>query len=740
VSAVLPDRLPLDPPEEDRTALAEVVEGIRGAAFRLGLLDVHLAGPAAAAPGWLGRDAAAATTQIAAATRLGREMHGALTEALRVLDRHGELLDHVRARIEALRAQQREDYDAAAARLGVLISTPGLPAPAGEPAPIMALRDDLAAAEVARQREHAALLAELRADAVATAHALSAATAVAGGTGRRGEALRVIAHLAAVLPGWGDAELAARGADLARTALELPSLRGADDPARGAEVPAASPAFAGALLTALGPAGVRRLLYLIGIDGIEPGDPWAVVLATALGAARRDGTATDPVGEVLDAGYVGRDGDDDAVAAGIGSVLAAGAAVRGGGVPIRTVAEWGRQVLVREDGLRKDSPGAYRAVDRAGGRWPGLVDPVAEVLRLLARADDPAASALLLDDRRSWAALLARPLPTYPDGGGNLRDVVQQATGLAGPAGERAVRSGLEALGTGLSDGDPDHWPAHPTTAAAVAFPLAEGVAGHVTVATEPLGRSGSGRPLDVMADAVLRGLGLVSLDPGGAAVITQAVSRWAVARTADIPNGGWAAATAVGGFVAVRQYGQRLAHALHGFEQRDAALSRQHLFDRTVGLLQFLPAEAGAIAGFLLPFAAHWLGADGTWQNGPDAGLVFRADDAAAAAEVQLDPGDLSRSQVLGVRAAAAFARVMGRLGVPVPPDSPVWRWEQAALDGVPLPDKAKQLGLEVPTVRQVVRDVVHGKGLQITVREGWWGVNGHPFDDGSSNRVYAQ
>jgi len=687
VSAVLPDRLPLDLPEEDPAALVHTIEAVSGAAFRLGLLDVHLAGPAATAPGWLGSDAAAAAAQIGAAAGLARDIHGALTLGLQRLDRHAELLDHVRARIAVLRAQQQEDYDVAAARLAVLVSAPRPPGSLDAPAPVVALRDELDAAEVARRREHAALVDELRSDALETAHALSAATTVVGGTGRRGQEGPVLAHLAAVLPGWGDGELAARGTDLAHAILESPTLRGVQAPA-GEVVLASSPAFAGALLTALGPSGVRRLFYLLGIDGLTPDDPWTVLLATSLGAAPRTNVEADPVGEVLDAPYVGGDGDSDLVAVGLGSVLAASAALRSGGVPVRTVAGWGRQVLVRENELRAEFPDAYRAVDRAGGRWPGLVDPVAEVLRILARAQDPAASAVLLDDAGAWGALLGRPFPTYAGGGAGLRAVVGQALAATGPDGDTATRAGLQAVGAGLTGGDPAQWSAHWTTAEALRAPLVAAAARRPALVADVVLATADLRCLEGGEDTALRGLGYLSIDQGASAVLGNALARWAhqqpagaVLRAEQVP----VAAFAVGSFVAVREYGQRLAHALHGVRLEEEAEARASNWAWAVDVLTApLGGRLTGFANFVDPFAAHALDSDGTWDNGPDTGLVWNRADAAAAAARELQPPDPAAT---AVGAVTGYDRTTHALGLPLPPTPPRWSWQRALVQGAPLP-----------------------------------------------------
>src|SRR3954449_3604721 len=77
---------------------------------------------------------------------------------------------------------------------------------------------DLQIGEATRRRRHDAVIEVVAADAAETTRALADATVGLGGIGVPGDGLRVMAHLAAVLPGWGDGELAALGR---RTALDL---------------------------------------------------------------------------------------------------------------------------------------------------------------------------------------------------------------------------------------------------------------------------------------------------------------------------------------------------------------------------------------------------------------------------------------------------------------------------------------------------------------------------------------
>jgi hypothetical protein len=73
---------------------------------------------------------------------------------------------------------------------------------------------------------------------------------------------------------------------------------------------------------------------------------------------------------------------------------------------------------------------------------------------------------------------------------------------------------------------------------------------------------------------------------------------------------------------------------------------------------------------------------ADGTWDNGADRGLVLGPGDSVAVAPLQLGPDEAA---AVAARARAAFVRTTAALGLPVPPASPAWHWEQAALDALP-------------------------------------------------------
>src|SRR3954452_4130653 len=479
----IPAPVPLDLPPADTAALDDVVAAVTGAAFGAGVLAAHLAGPASTAPGWLGADAAAAAGQIGTVTGLVGSLHDTLTAAEERLRAHAEVLGDARRRIGALRRAQEEGFAGGSARL---VAWPD-PDAAGR------VLDDLAAAEAARRREHAALLDQVGVDAAATAQVLAEATTGLGGTGGPGHGDRGRAGLAARLPGWGDGELIARAWDAAR-ALDGPvTADDVDRVAREGLAYAGSPAYAGALLADLGVDGVRWLLTalrqeagpsdvlarLLGPARAQEAGPPAVLprwLPAAFGAPEPPASGSGPLADVLDARYVDPDDPDgvpDDVAFGMAAPRAAAPAAAGG-VPGRTAAGWGAQVLARERSQ------GVAAVDR--GR-PTAPDPVEVVVERLAAGADPTAAATLLAGRESWDALLAR---SWDDSAAALRTLVRVLPG-AGPEGPAATRAALEALGHGLSQHSDVAWTVDRTPPAEVRPALAAAVAAHAGVATDVL-------------------------------------------------------------------------------------------------------------------------------------------------------------------------------------------------------------------------------------------------------------
>lgn len=666
MSADLPAPVALDAPEESPAALSEVVSAVTGAAFRLGVLEAHLAGPAAEAPRWFGRDAAAAAAQVGAVSAVVRDAHAALTGAVRRLDRHADLLGQIRRRITTLRAEQEDDYGALAHRLSVAgpCDGPGSPSQA---AVLSALGDELRAAEAARRREHTALLAELRSDALETARVLAGATALVGGTGRSGDANRVVACLAAKLPGWGDGELTARASALASALSGPVRLEQIETLARGNAPCAGVPLFAGALLGALGVSGVGYLLTTLGREPEAADAPLARLLAASFGAARPTGGLVGRVQEVLDGQYVTSTGTDDpdTVALGMGAVLAAGAALSGGGVRPATAAAWGVQMLERERALGMP----------AVGRVPGHrgADPVRTVLTLLGESGDPDACAVLLAHRNAWAALLTRS----PGADGLLSHVVHLASAAPGAGGAVAARSGLEALGSGLSPAGADSWAVRPDAAGIVAPSLGRLVAAHVDAAGALLQEAGGRVGLSAGADAALRGLAYLTVTPGAASAVADALTRWAGTTASGSVT---AAASVLGSFLAVREYGQRLAHALQAAQAQEAAVDRQITFDIATLPLEAVKGFPAVVLDAGASTVAQWVHADGSWSIGPDRGPSFDGRDAAAAAAATVPPAEQFRAHAAAASARTAFGQTMAHLGIPHGPEPD--HWEDGILD----------------------------------------------------------
>jgi hypothetical protein len=672
----VPEPVPLDPPPGDVGALEDVVEDVAGAAYWLTVLSGDLSGPAASAPGWLGDDAAAAAAQVGTVAGIARTCSVAVGAAAHRLRLHHDLLREVRRQVGALRAEQDEDFRVAWRRLNAL-EDPHSAVLTDAPERV-AVIEQLRLSEADRRRRHAALLEDIAEDAATTAAVLVDSSAVVGGQGLRGDGERVLAHLAAELPGWGERELAARGQALADELREAWPASAQDQLARRAMTLAGSPAFAEALVVALGHDGVSTALHDLG-DGVLTRDgAMAQLLATAFGAAGSAAVPGDAVGPVLTARYLedaapGR--ERDLVMYGMAAVLRASAGNGSGGLQSGTVVAWARQIVAHERAL----------VDVPTGReHPSTVAPADTLLAVVGALADlasPAAAAAVLREPLAWSLLLGR---SWADGGAVLTDVALLAGADDGPDGERATRLGLEALGAGLADGDPDGWTVDRGTAAAVSPALAAAAAQHVTVLTGVLGLGLDG-DLRGRAGDVLRGLGYLTLDDGAARTVGTALSAWV--RTQPVPADLVCdpipppVVVVAGAFLAVREYGQRLAHALHGFEARAEAQHDERIWNATVGLLSEIPKSTvqGTVLGIVAGYAAMATGNDGWWDSGPDEGLRFDGNDAAAAllrlapAEHEDVRGALAEHEdVRGALAGSSrvvFDRTGEALGAPRPP-----------------------------------------------------------------------
>ena len=702
MTVVVPNPLPLDLPPGDPGALEDLVTDVAGAAAHLGAVGSALA--RASAPSWRGADASAAAARVAGVAGLAEELAAATSAAAYRLRRHHRLLAGARLRIATLREEQDEDFRHAWIRLAA-IENPRLAAMIDSPERVAAI-EELEAAEAARRREHARLMEELADDADGTARALADASVVVGGTGRRGDVERVTAHLAAALPGWGEAEARRRGQDMAQALTEGPvHPEEIDAVARRHLVHAGSAAFAEGLLTGLGVGGVRWLISILGHAVFGPSSAVAGVLAGALGAAVPAGRAADRVREVLTATYVSADGPNgypDAIAAGLAAVLLA----RGpsGGVRPETAAGWARQLLLAERVLGA-SPSAWGT---PAGWDSRAADPAALAFTVLAAGGNPAPAADLLSDREIWDTALGRH---WADDGDVLSQVIALAGAESGSAGRAAVGAGLEALGAGLSeDGKPENWTVRRAIAASVAASLGGAVAGHVSVATDVLQAVVSGE-LRAADDDVLRGLAYLTLDRDAAATVGTALVGWMgeqpVALDGTSTGIPLPAVAVPAAYFAVQEYGQRLAYAMHGFEARAAAGTWKAGWDSTIGLLAELPPRHwGVAAGLVEGYLAIFFGADGTWENGRDSGLSFPRAAATRQVLAELGPEDSASSSALARQVAASYGRAAAALGNPQPPTSPVTDYT------APLQDAMVDLGVNrIEDVGRKGRSITGGR-----------------------------
>jgi hypothetical protein len=679
MTTVIPERIPLELPPGEPATIEELAQSLAGAADLLAALAGDLEGPAAAAPGWIGDDAAAAAVQIGRVSGVVREIGGAVLIATGRLSAHAERLRESRRQVAGLRAEQDDDHRVAWRRWGELEALQVQVAYDGAGA--VAVVEDLRASEESRRRRHEALLADVEDDAAATARVLADACAVVGGTGRPGDDARVLAHLATLLPGWGEAELAARGSALATELFTSHTAPELEELAREAAALSSTPAFAGAFLAALGVEGVRDLLFRLG-GGADWLPSVAAVLARALGAAVAGGGVAD---HVLGAVYVHTDdryGDSDAVAVGMAAVVVAGRTVAAGGPRPALLAEWTRQMLLREHAQGTD----VGLGDMPGEFPPELSDPVGQTVGLLADSDDPAPAAELLADTTVWQAALAR---FWNDGGIALGQVIVSAAAHPGPAGSHAVRVGLEVIGSRLFEGSPRDWDVSRRTVALVSTDIGRAVASRADVAVEALSVGVDGR-LGERQEEILRGLGYVSTDPAAAAAVEAGLERslgwlpWT--RVGDSVLEPLPAVAVPAAFLAVQEYGHRLSHALDGFEAKQRAENVELLWNWTVGLPTTVGGEffrrslAGAALSLAEGTAAILVGADGTWDHPVYQGLRFTSTEAGVAARVRWELR--TDVEALGRIAESAFERTATALGIPAPPTSPEVDWTEPFLD----------------------------------------------------------
>lgn len=653
MNGLLAPPVPLPDPPGSLAALDDLVGQLASAGYTAGL-TVHLLRAAAVVPGWQGADAAAAAAEVAAATAVAGELHGALVSAWSRLGEHREVWQRVVARVAVLREQQRADVADAAVRIAVLVGPAlehGSPGP-GEPA-ARALAGAVATADDARAAEHRALLAALAEDAADAARVLAAALGPLGGDVRPGGDARLTARLAGRLPGWGEGALADLGGQAAGelsgrlTAAELHAVAG-----RWAGY-AETPAFVDELLGRLGADGVGWLLTVLGTraTGAE-GDALTGLLATAVATATSAGGRGAEVLATVRLGPDDPDGAVDVLGVGMGLVLAGVVARRGTPATAGLAAGWGRQLLDREAALGAGVTARTTAT---------LPDPLVSVLRVVVGGADPAAAARLLGTARSWSTLISR---SWPDGGADLAATVRLAAGA--PTAGQVAEAGLVALGEGLAPGSPARVLVDPEVLAVVGAPLAALVADQPDVVVPLLARASSGvsGALSPEADTALRGLAHLLTDVARDEVVTTALAAALAGGAA-----GAAAPAVAGGHVAVQEHAQRLGYALEFSRAQSRAVDVQMIWSIGVELPATALARGRAeeVVGAVLDGVATLLDADGEVDLGPDLGRVRTAADAERWA-VQTLGGGVDGVSV-GAGARGGFTAALHTLGTVSPP-----------------------------------------------------------------------
>lgn len=698
----MPERVPLEMPPGDADAMAALARDVGAAGRCLAAIDARISDAADAAPGWLGDDASAAAAQVGRVDDLIRAAYDAVARGADRLARHAELVLDTRRRVRALRHEQDEDFVGAWRRWGSLPDLELQVMVAGAEA--SAIVHELEARERSRRSRHSALLAETEDDTAATSRALVDACAAVGGHGLPGDDSSVVAYLAGRLPGWGDMELARRGRALAAKYATVLTGDERESLSRDVLPFAGSAAFAEAMLAGLGVTGMRFALEVLGDGFLGPDSAFAQVMAQALGAAAS--TSSTAAREVLDTEYVPPatvDGRVDLAVLGMGTLLATSLRLGSRGVAAGTVVSWGRQIALRDRLL--GGTAAERAAAVAGSARP--VDPLAMVVADLAGLRDAEAGASFLDGSAVWTVLLARP---WSDGGTSLGQLIRTAAADPGPAGDRAVRGGLEALGAHLEDGDAHDWPVDPETVRALSPALADALAAHVTVAGVALSASAE-HPLTPSDAAMLRGLGSVTLDGQAAAVVAGALDRWVGAQPVPDwrtgPPPAFPAIAVPNAYLAVRQYGQQLSRALQEIDLQRKAADRAFLWNATVGLaVQLAPGPWGRVGGVVADYVAMWTDMDGTWVAGPDRARTFRPDVPPAEALQSLTPEEFDRVNTLADQAKTSFTRTASSLGVVDVPVSAAKNWWgpiEAALTVGPgdVLDVATHIHGHVPPIR---------------------------------------
>jgi hypothetical protein len=655
VSSFLPDPAPLDPPAGSPDAVEDAAQASSLAAR---LLDELTGGvTAAGAPGWQGRDAEAAEDRRLRIARLGADAAEALHRVALRLGAHADVLREVAARTSVLRAAQDEQFAVARDRIALPFD-PEQPL-AAPPEDVVAA---LATAEADRAAEHARLIARVDDDAGDTVRVLSAAAALVAGAPRYDPAVALL-HLAELLPAWGTPEIARRGYLLA---LAVRGRRG-EDGLNTAELQAAAtedldlagdPAYAAAFLEALGPALATGWLQT-GWSGAAADDPCTELFARVLSGLDRDTSGPAWLPGLLD----GASGDFPMAAGGVGAVLARAAALGLSGPPPAVAAAWFGSLV-------RDEKANGRQTDL--GVAPADADPAAsDPLALLADAmgDQRAAvqAALAMSDPDAWSVLLSR---FWNDDA--VRDsLITTVAGAPAEVAVPALGSSLVALGTGLADGDPDDWPLYllEERLKGVAPVLTSALLRHPDVLVRPLADVSVGRA-DAGSVTALRGLAVtVAVDEGTTGDEERGLAGDRIAAALARPHpvslpAGATAAGVAGAFVAVREHGARLAHAMSQHVLRDEAEAGRVIYRSTIGLpftVTALIPSTSLAAVVADTGVSHVLGADGSWHNTPD----VQRHHPVTAAEAAVP--DAARAH-----ARQGYGDTLETLGTPVVPQAP--------------------------------------------------------------------
>lgn len=575
----LPHPVDLPLPEGRPGELAALVSVLAGAAFHAGVLDAHLTGPAASAPGWLGADGAAAAEQVGRTAALTRQVSDALTTAWHRLDAHHQLLAAAIGRIRVLQAAQDDDFREARLRVAGLQDHRGI---VGLPDAVARVVEELSAADHRRAQQHAELLDEVARDAAAASRVLIQSCGALGGAGAPEDAGRVLSYLALRLPGWGAPELT----QLARQGSDVGAeLRKASPDELVAVLEAhasvlAAPAFAAAVVAALGADALSRFVAWAGI-ATHP-EVLPVLVGTLMGAADSVAGGEPRVRSALEAA-LGR-ADDPMVAVGLGRIAALPgftARYRGQMVVQLAAAERAQRTFRRDELLIAPAEDPLNAAMSRLATTPGGADAAAGVL------SDPGIWPGLLDRDWTW-------------GTSGLAQLLRTAAGGA-RGGDVAVVA-LDAIGTAAHDLSGPTDAGSGTVVLSIGPAVADVVLAHLDRVTAPVvaAEGAPGVPREPLDEATLRGLtglGMISRDLQARNTVIQALIH---RMQDDLPDPALAqpapAAYATGGLFAALALGEResIRQGLYTAVERDKADAAA--WNALSTALSFLPL-AGTLA-----------------------------------------------------------------------------------------------------------------------------------------------